>query len=785
MRIKNFKKFELITESAVRMPVDIEYWKRKGKSGKDVALYSHDDMDGIFTAIEMKNWLLSKGFNIVKYGILNYTDGWKHTTLDPKLINVVLDFANMPGDERDELVDYYLDHHGTFTPEQEEKYKNSPVKKLHTASAYEAVLIALGLPQDQLKTDAIDMIDAAKYDQYKVSWQRLLNFDIPDMINFAKKSISRKADLEDLLKKSPENTIQLRSEGELVIFLQDFFDIEPNGVFDEETEKAVKKFQLNNSLKTDKDPKFGVVDSQTWSAISRKFSFKGRLEFAAAFNQFLKRADTKTIISVIENCKNVSIYNIYNVMSKVSPYHNIPQKGPNKGVMTDFKTDAQERLGKMQKMTRGKSTKKVYPSRQEFLKDFQSGNKIDLSGQGYQLIGNLAFVPTGTWANALRVRSIIEKDFMDGVIAKEPDFVLLQYGGTLQVCSYKPISKIQNLPVLKSKGTVVNDLGVYMTGLLNDFQDYFGYVKPKKFLKAIKSYLFEGEYQNKSILQEQTFKNEGISEDTNEIIIYFTGNSASNTDVLSKVRKEINDFLDVYNYYISPRDLKKLMIDKLNLNEEDVTDETTKDNCIIIKLRGKDLLKVYISDDGGYDYVKNSVNFNSRFYLSTDFSDKNSEKKSFDLEKFEKFLQENGLSLSDVRVGIDEYVKKVSQSYNVNYIAFPNSSNEQDEITVSGGHGGIGSISNIFGQCVPTPTAIKNDCVGSRFIDMFKNKIITDLSGVNFKINTKWGEKSESKMKEPDKDYKVVPTEKITKIDKYGNVYIPERVMSFKSFNKK
>ena len=713
MRIKNFKKFELITESAVRMPVDIEYWKRKGKSGKDVALYTHDDLDGIYSAIEMKSWLISKGFNIVKYGILNYSDGWKYTTLDPTLINVVLDFANMPGDERDELVDYYLDHHGDFTPEQKEKYKNSPVKKLHTSSAYEAVLIALGLPQDQLKTAAIDMIDAAKYDQYKVSWQRLLNFDLSDIVEVAKEAISKKE--------------------------------------------------------------------------AGKISLQGRLEFAAAFNQFLKRSDTKTIISVIENCKDVSIYSIYNVMSKVSPYHNIPKRGPKAGEITDFRTDAQERLAKMQRMTRGtkKDSKKIYQSMAEFLNDFKSGYKIDLSGAGYQIIGKLAFVPTGTWANALRARSIIEKDFMDGIIAKEPDFVLLQYGGTLQVCSYKPISKIENLPVLKSKSTVVNDLGVYMTGLLNDFQDYFGYVKPKKFLKAIKSYLFEGEYQNKSILQEQTFKNEGISEDTNEIIIYFTGNSASNTDVLSKVRKEINDFLDVYNYYISPRDLKKLMIDKLNLNEEDVTDETTKDNCIIIKLRGKDLLKVYISDDGGYDYGKNSVNFNSRFYLSTDFSDKNSEKKSFDLEKFEKFLQENGLSLSDVRVGIDEYVKKVSQSYNVNYIAFPNSSNEQDEITVSGGHGGIGSISNIFGQCVPTPTAIKNDCVGSRFIDMFKNKIITDLSGVNFKINTKWGEKSESKMKEPDKDYKVVPTEKITKIDKYGNVYIPERVMSFKSFNKK
>jgi hypothetical protein len=71
-----------------------------------VAIYLHD-MDGIFTAIEVKKYLLNAGFTIEKYGILNYSEGWKYTTLDPKLINVVVDFANMPGDERDDLVDYY------------------------------------------------------------------------------------------------------------------------------------------------------------------------------------------------------------------------------------------------------------------------------------------------------------------------------------------------------------------------------------------------------------------------------------------------------------------------------------------------------------------------------------------------------------------------------------------------------------------------------------------------------------------------------------------------------
>jgi hypothetical protein len=126
--ISNYKNWIRINEEAApRMPVKEEYWTKRGKSGKKVALYGHDDLDGIFCMIEMQKWLRNKGFDIVKYGILNYSEGWKFTTLDPSLINIVLDFANMPGDERDDMIDYYLDHHGLFTPEELEKYKSSPV----------------------------------------------------------------------------------------------------------------------------------------------------------------------------------------------------------------------------------------------------------------------------------------------------------------------------------------------------------------------------------------------------------------------------------------------------------------------------------------------------------------------------------------------------------------------------------------------------------------------------------------------------------------------------------
>ena len=163
-KINKFNNFNLIKEEAApRLPKSEEYWLKRGKVGKKVALYTHDDMDGIYTALCVKSYLLNAGFEIVKYGILNYSEGWKYTTLDPELINVVLDFANMPGDERDDMIDYYLDHHGIFTPEELEKYKNSPVQKKKTGSAYEAACQALGVPQDALTVEVIDMIDSAKY----------------------------------------------------------------------------------------------------------------------------------------------------------------------------------------------------------------------------------------------------------------------------------------------------------------------------------------------------------------------------------------------------------------------------------------------------------------------------------------------------------------------------------------------------------------------------------------------------------------------------------------------
>jgi hypothetical protein len=85
----------------------------------------------------------------------------------------------MPGDERDDLVDYYLDHHGIFTPEQK-KDINHHLFKNETGSAYEAICINLG-SKNSLTTRVIDMIDSAKYQDYGISWDRLLDFNIASM----------------------------------------------------------------------------------------------------------------------------------------------------------------------------------------------------------------------------------------------------------------------------------------------------------------------------------------------------------------------------------------------------------------------------------------------------------------------------------------------------------------------------------------------------------------------------------------------------------------------------
>lgn len=400
---KNIKSYKLFEEVAPRIPRltkrGLNYWKGKGKKGKDVMIYTHDDMDGIFSAIAVKSRLLDLGYNIIGYGVLNYMDAWKNTKLDPEIINVAVDFAEMPNDKNKDLIDIYIDHHGEYSEDEKEFYKENPVIKTKTGSAYEGICKVIGKQIDEITLYSIDMIDSAKYDDYKVDWRDIINFSWDKFIEIANR---------------------------------------PGKV-------TIKPF------KDSKPVTFG------WPIIAK-------LTFAGAFNQFLKRSDHKTIIEVIDNVKEPSIYLIYLTMKKIYPGNNIWKSGDEK----DFIKDSSWRIETMKKRTKGYGNKPIYNSQEEFIKSGAYKNK------GYQLIGNLMFVPSGTWANALRARSILLSDIDKGIVPENKiKFILLQYGDTLQVVSVNKIEETEELPILKNGK--IDNLGKYMESVLNNFKKFFGY----------------------------------------------------------------------------------------------------------------------------------------------------------------------------------------------------------------------------------------------------------------------------------------------------------------------
>lgn len=197
-----------------------------------------------------------------------------------------------------------------------------------------------------------------------------------------------------------------------------------------------------------------------------------KLVFAGAFNQLIKRGDYRTLIEVAHNA-TLSIYNIYLMFKILYPTNNANRNGVEK----DFILDGKDRLSKMENRVRGKNPKKIYLSQEEFWDDFWDGKKI--KRDGYQIIGKLAFIPNGTWANALRARAILSHDLRNNInlINHKVYFVLLQYGGSLQVADTTNIKKIpkNELPVLRNG--IITDLGKYTTDLLDSIKTTLHYNK--------------------------------------------------------------------------------------------------------------------------------------------------------------------------------------------------------------------------------------------------------------------------------------------------------------------
>lgn len=386
--------------SSPRLPKSEEYWKRKGISPltnskgnttyKNVMLYTHDDLDGIYSALLIKNILKNRGYNIIGYGIVNYQEGWKYTTLRDNVINIAVDFASYHTS-----LHVYVDHHIGKLPEDKKDY----AIKTSTGSAFEGISYQYNIPIDSLTLHPIDMVDSAKYDFYGV--------DITSVINF------------------------------------------------------------------------------NWGNIFK--SNKKKLTFTGMINQFIKRADHTTLIEVIHNCTEPSIYNIFLKLKEFYSGNNLQKEG----IRKDFIIDGQWRINTMKTRTRGtndtNTKRKVYRTQDDFIQDFWKDGKISIKNKGYQILGKLAFIPSGTWANSIRARAILEEDIRKGKLDENSiDFILLQYGNTLQMVAYNNINDIPNEELPKYKnGDSITNIGLYMEKLLANFKEYLGYNDPSTYISTL------------------------------------------------------------------------------------------------------------------------------------------------------------------------------------------------------------------------------------------------------------------------------------------------------------
>ena len=373
-------------ESSIKFPNSLDYWIEKGKRGKDCIIYTHDDLDGIYSAIAMKEYLLAHGFKISGYGIINYTESWKIFKLDKTYINICVDFAEDNVD-----LDLYIDHH--MSEDFEKKSEHSV--KLKSDSCYYLICYLLGMPTDKYILSVISMIDAAKYDEYGVDIKTILDLD--------------------------------------------------------------------------------------WNEISKKPN--ARLIFAGAFNQFIKRSDFRTLIEVIHN-GNLSIFNIFQLFKILYPINNIiVDRGVDKenirlqlmagdyaefidGLkeVPEFVPDSRARMQKMAIKTVGREAKEVITSYPQFKRLFWKAGLGKFKFDGFVVIRNLVYVPSGTWANPLRARALIAKTLKDD---SNIQFIMMDYSSSLQIASYRKIENENNLPKL-ADGSIMDDLNVYTRNLVQE-----------------------------------------------------------------------------------------------------------------------------------------------------------------------------------------------------------------------------------------------------------------------------------------------------------------------------
>lgn len=454
----NYKGFTTkINESAPAIPTSVDYWKSKGKDGKQVMLYFHNDLDGVFSAIVTQNWLKNKGFDIVGYGLVEYQEGWKKTTLNPKYINIALDYAeDVPG------IDCYMDHHGNFI---EGDFRGSKSIKTATGSAFEGICRQLGVPTDSLTLDVIDMVDSAKYDEYKVDIKDVLNFNYDTFKNSKTPKLTFAGAFNQLLKRSDYKT---------------FIEVVANATTGPSIYNIFRLFKIFY-------PKNNPIVSRSHGIKSIR-GYKDLLSDASDRLDRMERqtigSGQKTYISSQKEFKEMWSEPVINKKTGVEGIKIKPSGYQILGQLVFVPTGTWANPIRARAIVEKAITENDLPDVTYNVVGPLAEQVSSMNKKHVELIGDIEKL-NATQAN-LTVKKIIgPDDDLEGIKgyvevvgnnikfhAKQPLFwIMLQYGGSLQVCSFHKLDKYakEYLPVLKD-GTRVEDLGEYTEKLLNIFK---------------------------------------------------------------------------------------------------------------------------------------------------------------------------------------------------------------------------------------------------------------------------------------------------------------------------
>ena len=301
----------------------------------------------------------------------------------------------------------------------------------------------------------------------------------------------------------------------------------------------------------------------------------------------------------------------------------------------------------------------------EFINKFWKNGKIKM--EGYQILGNMMFVPSGTWANALRARSILETDMKKAISKLDKE-----YGKKDSLVPTIQYEITKDSPLYDDLRTKVGQK-VEVIGDINYVNDQLATINIKK----------------------------DVSEDTTE---------------------GISGFIDLY--WNGDEYQTKLKSGLPILDKEKEWHEEDREKYGKLILRAKQPIFWILLQYGN--------TFQVASYHKLDNYDK-------------QYLPK--LKDGTIVDNLGNYCEVLLNNFEKH---FGLDKNLVDGVTtVAGGHKGIGSISNVFGRA----TKIKP---GVRFLDLIKNKMIQDLSGIPWNnIGMAWGDESEERkpFKAKDTDY--------------------------------